>query len=366
MKVLLINSVCGIRSTGRICTDIASEYIAKGHECKIAYGRLDVPKEYEEISYRIGTEWDVRINALKARVFDNEGFNAKKQTEKFLNWAEEYNPDELWLHNLHGYYINVEMLFAWIKSRPQMIVKWTLHDCWTFTGHCSHFSYVKCDKWKKECVNCPQKKEYPSSIIRDNSCKNYKKKKNVFCGVKDMTIITPSKWLSKLVQQSFLSEYKVKVINNIIDKNIFKPTLSDLREKYQLEDKIIILGVATAWTKNKGLYDFVELSECLGDKYKIVLVGLNKKQIGKLPKNILCFPKTDSANLLAGMYTAADVFVNLSKEETFGLTTLEALACGTPSIVYKGTACEEVAIENGGVIVDMSLKSVINAINRIV
>ena len=152
----MINSVCGIRSTGRICTDTAERLISDGHECRIAYGRENVPSKYKAISCRIGSEWQVRLNGIKARLFDNEGLNAKSQTKAFLKWAEEYNPDLLWLHNLHGYYINYELLFNWIKSRPQMQVKWTLHDCWSFTGHCAHFSFVGCNKWKSACEKCPQ------------------------------------------------------------------------------------------------------------------------------------------------------------------------------------------------------------------
>ena len=168
MKILLVNSVCGIRSTGRICTDIAQEYEHEGHEVKIAYGREDtVPGRFAKYAVRIGNEWDLKLHALQTRVLDEHGFGSKAATRKFLAWAEEYNPDLLWLHNIHGYYINIEMLFAWIKTRPQMQVKWTLHDCWAFTGHCSHFTFVKCDKWKTHCRNCEQKCEYPASKIKD-------------------------------------------------------------------------------------------------------------------------------------------------------------------------------------------------------
>jgi len=220
----MINSVCGIRSTGRICTDYAEGYIADGHEVKIAYGRENVPEEYQHLSYRIGTELDVKVNALAARIFDNEGFNSKKQTAEFLKWAEEYNPDLLWLHNLHGYYINVELLFDWIKSRPNMQVKWLLHDCWAFTGHCPHFAVVKCEQWKSECKKCMQKEKYPKSIVISNCLQNFKRKKAAFCGVKKMTLVTPSQWLANLVKQSFLKDYLVEVRHNTIDTTVFKPT----------------------------------------------------------------------------------------------------------------------------------------------
>ena len=219
MKVLQINSVCGIRSTGKITADIAESFIANGDSCIIAYGRENIPEKYQKISYRIGSEAEVRFNGIKARIFDNEGLNAKKATEKFLKWADEYDPDLLWLHNIHGYYINVEMLFNWIKKRPQMEVRWTLHDCWAFTGHCTHFSFVGCKLWKTGCKNCCQKNQYPASFLIDSSENNYLRKKSAFTGVKKLTIITPSEWLADLVKQSFLKEYPIAVEYNKINKS---------------------------------------------------------------------------------------------------------------------------------------------------
>lgn len=360
MKILQINSVCGIRSTGRIATDIAESYILEGHECRIAYGREIVPEKYKDLSYRIGNETAVKFNGLKARIFDTEGFNAKNETIVFLKWAEEYNPDLLWLHNLHGYYINVKMLFDWIKSRPQMEVRWTLHDCWAFTGHCSHFAYVKCDKWKNECVRCLQTHEYPRSILLDNSKNNYYWKRETFCGVKNMTIVTPSYWLANLVKQSFLKEYRIEVIHNKIDNISFKPTMSDFRNRYGLDNKKIILGVASAWCEKKGLGDFIRLSEMLSESYQIVLVGITEKQKKKIPKKILCLPRTNSKTELAEIYTAADIFLNLTYEDTYPTVNLEAQACGTPCITYQtGGSVESVPWENTveqGVLADVIKK----------
>jgi glycosyltransferase involved in cell wall biosynthesis len=289
---------------------------------------------------------------------------AKRATKEFLKWAEEFNPDMLWLHNLHSYFLNYEMLFEWIKTRPQMEVKWTLHDCWSFTGHCVHFTVVKCYKWKTECKECPQLKEYPASLVFSNCEDTFKRKKQAFTGVKNMTIITPSNWLADLVKQSFLKEYPVEVVHNTIDLNIFKPTPSDFRECYGLENKKIVLGVANEWNEKKGLNDFIKLSGMLDDNYKIVLVGLDEGQLKKLPGNILGIKRTHGQKELAGIYTSADVFVNPSKEETFGLTTLEALSCGTQAIVYKDTACEEVVNKYGGITVEQEIIALLEAIKR--
>ena len=349
MKVLMVNSVCGIGSTGRICTDLAEVLESHGHEVRIAYGRGEVPKNYARLSYRIGNDFSVRINGAKARLFDNEGFNAGANTRRFLKWANSYNPDILHLHNLHGYYLNVEVLFNWIKSRPNMKVVWTIHDCWAFTGHCSHFDFVGCDRWKTGCHNCPQTKEYPKSYF-DFSKRNYERKKRVFTGVSNMTLVTPSDWLLGVVEKSFLGVYPAKTIRNGIDLSVFKTTESNIKERLGVADKKIILGVANVWNERKGFFDFIKLSEIVSDDYIIMLVGVTAEQKKTLPKNIIGIERTNNVRELAEIYTAADVFVNPSVEETMGLTTAEALACGTPAVVYNKTAVPEVVSESSGVV----------------
>lgn len=361
MKILIINSVCGIRSTGRIVTDIAKKYIANGHECRIAYGREFAPQKYQSISYKISSHSSVILNALKARVLDNEGFNAKIATKKFIKWANNYNPDVVWLHNLHGYYINIELLFDWIKSRPQMEIRWTLHDCWAFTGHCAHFSFVKCDLWKTGCHGCPQKNVYPKSFFLDNSKISYERKRKAFSGVKNLTLITPSKWLAELTRQSFLHEYPVEVHYNTIDNSVFCPTPSDFREKMGLQDSKIVLGVASAWSDRKGLGDFVKLADKIGADYTVVLVGLDKAPSDK----VMCIPRTNSVKELAEIYTAADIFVNLTYEDTYPTVNLEAQGCGTPCLTYQtGGSVENVPPEN---VVDQGdLDSIIAKIKGII
>lgn len=364
MKVLLINSVCGVGSTGRICADLAAKFEQDGHTVKIAYGRGNAPEQFKKYAVRIGSDMGNKLSALHTRLTDRHGFANKCATKSFLKWAQAYDPDILWLHNLHGYYINVEMLFDWIKSRPQMQVKWTLHDCWTFTGHCSHFVVAGCYKWQDGCDKCIQKKYYPSSILLDNSRDNYKRKKAAFTGVKNMTLITPSNWLAELVKQSFLSEYPVEIINNTIDTNIFKPTPSDFREKYGLQGKKVILGVSGIWTKNKGFYDFLKLSEMLKEDQRIVMVGLNDKQLKMMPQNIVGIKRTESVQQLAEIYSAADVFVNLTYSDTFPTVNLEARACGLNVITYRTGGSPESAGKNAIVVDVGDLESVYKEICR--
>lgn len=362
MKVLQINSVCGIRSTGRICTDIADVLEDNGHICKIAYGRENVPEKYKKYAVRIGNSLSVRLDALLTRLFDNAGFNSVFSTRKFIKWVKEYDPDVIHLHNLHGYYINVKILFKYLKKSGKPVL-WSSHDCWAFTGHCSHFVTAGCDKWKTGCFKCPKRKAYPSSLFIDNSKKNYKKKKALFTALSNLTIVTPSNWLADLVKKSFLGKYPIKLIPNGIDLDVFKPTESDFREKYALKDKKIVLGVASAWGKGKGLYDFVKLSDILDDNYKVVLVGLKEEQIKEMPEKILCIPRTNNTKELAEIYSAADVFVNPSRAETMGLTTVEAMACGTPVVTSNLTAVPEVVSDDSGIVIDdLSVESIASAI----
>lgn len=349
MRVLQINSVCGIRSTGRICTDIADVLRDGGDECSIAYGRESVPGKYAEIAFRIGNDTDVKLHALASRVFDTAGFHSKDATKKLLKFIDEYAPDLIHLHNIHGYYLNVEILFNYLKQKNTPVI-WTLHDCWSFTGHCSHYAAVGCDRWRSGCYSCPQKGEYPKSILFDRSKKNYIKKKEIFCGVPNLTIVTPSRWLAEEVKRSFLGEYRVEVINNGIDLEVFKPTESDFRARYGLENKKVVLGVATAWSERKGLSKFIELAGLLGNGYKVVLVGLTDEQTANLPECVLGLARTNSAEELAGIYSAADLCLSLSEEETMGLTVVEANACGTPAAVFDKTALPELIDGRNGIV----------------
>lgn len=342
MKALMINSVCGIRSTGRICAKLARELEVEGHEVKIAFGReRTVPEQFQKYAVPIGCGLDVKIHALRTRLLDDHGFGSRYATKKFLKWADIYDPALLWLHNIHGYYINVELLFNWIKSRPQMQVYWTLHDCWAFTGHCTYFTAVKCERWRTGCESCPQKGQYPASVLVDNSSINYFRKKDLFTGVCSMKLITPSKWLAELVRQSFLREYPVEVQHNTIDTETFKPTAGNFRKNHGLEDKKLILGVASVWNGRKGFQDFLKLAGVLDNSYALVLVGTSDAQMRRLKSNMIGIRGTNSARELAEIYTAADVFFNPTYEDNYPTVNLEAQACGTPVVTYNSGGSAE-------------------------
>ena len=351
MKVLMINSVCGTGSTGRICTDIAKLLLAAGHECKIVYGRGSAKGDFPN-SIRVGTDFSVKINALCSRLLDNEGFNAQASTKELVKIIKEYDPDLIHLHNLHGYFLNIPILFSYLKNEFRGKVLWNLYDCWSFTGHCAHFDFVKCDQWESGCLRCAYKHRYPKSIGLSNAKTNYIKKKKYISGIDNLSIVVPSKWLDKVVSRSFLKEYTRRIMPNGINLDNFYPVEKVSKSKWGIdENKFIILGVSSFWTETKGVEYFIKLARDISQtQCQIVLVGNIHET--KLPSNILHIPATNDIKELCELYTAADVFVNPTLQETQGLTTIEAFACGTPAIVFNSGGAAECVDDTCGIIVE--------------
>jgi glycosyltransferase involved in cell wall biosynthesis len=349
-KLLQINSVVNSGSTGRIAEEIGQTAMAVGWESYIAYGRNNRPSQSKLI--KIGSNFDIKMHGLQTRLFDRHGLGSKSATQELVEKIEKIKPDIIHLHNIHGYYINIEILFKYLQNTNIPVV-WTFHDCWPITGHCSHFTFVGCDKWKTQCFSCPQKTDYPASWLIDRSEKNFNLKKKLFTSLPNITLVPVSNWLSGILEESFLQNYPIKVIHNGINIDVFKPSAGDaFRTKHHFENKFILLGVASVWTVRKGLKDFIALRKLLNNDFQIVLVGLTRKQIEQLPDNILGVERTESVEELAEIYAAADIVLNLSYEETFGLTTVEGFACGTPGIVYSATASPELIDDSTGLIVE--------------
>lgn len=346
----MINEECGTGSTGRICTDIAAALESNGNEVKIAFGRNAdiVPAQYSKYAVRIGNDIDLKIHGLITRAFDATGFGSMRATRKFIHWIYQFDPDIIHLHNLHGYYINIDLLFSCLKQLNKPVV-WTLHDVWPFTGHSAYCDAVGCSKWKNGCENCPQMKVYPKSYV-DRSKRNWERKRNIFCGVTNLTIVTPSKWLAELVEDSFLNEYPVKVINNGIDTGKFHKVSTHLRSDLRLQRKKILLSVATVWNDLKGLSDFERLADLLGENYKIILVGgMTNSQEKELPESILHIRRTQDVNEMVELYNTADIYLNLTYCDTYPTVNLEAASCGTPVITYAVGGSTESAEMFGGI-----------------
>lgn len=353
MKVLLVNAVCGSGSTGRICADIYDMLVTKGHEAVVAFAHGEPTRVPVENTHRINNRRGYFIHNVLARITDRAGFYSTSATKQFIEYIRFYKPDLIHLHNLHGFYINIRVFFEYL-STANIPVVWTLHDCWAFTGHCVHYSYIACNKWITHCHDCPSKKSYPQSLIFDQSRRNYNDKKKLFTSITKMHITTPSQWLAKQVKQSYLKNYDVTPIYNGIDLDIFKPTRSEIRSKYSIADsKTMLLAVANEWSARKGLADLIELNGKLDhSKFQLVIVGLNPKVISKLDDSIVGIQRTSSLEEIVKLYSAADVFLNPSYEETMGMVTAEALACGTPVIVYSKTAVPEIPDEKSGIVVN--------------
>lgn len=346
IKIVQINSTCGIGSTGKICVAVSELLNQENIENYVFYFHsTDGNKNGVECA----TKSYLKGQAIKSRILGNWGFNSKGSTNRIIKKLQEIKPDIVHLHNLHSHDCNLEVLFSYFKKVNQKLY-WTFHDCWAFTGYCMYFSEVGCKKWQTECDKCPLK--WKHSFLKDNSKKLFKKKMELFSNL-DLTIITPSKWMANLVKKSFLKDYPVKVINNGIDLSVFKPTKSDFREKYNIpKDKKILLGVAHTWQKRKGIDTLYNLSKKIDkNKYQLVLVGENPfKAFG--PKNIIFINKTANQKELAKIYSAADLFVNPTREETLGMVNIEALACGTPVITYNSGGSIEMLDEKCGVVVE--------------
>ena len=366
MRIVQING--GAKgSTGKIMMGIAEVARAQGHEVMCASPITTTNRDAGEDCgyYRIGTFNSRRLNVALARITGFNGCFAWFETYKLLKKIDEFKPDIIHLHNLHDSYINLPMLFSYIKKHNVPTV-WTLHDCWAFTGQCPHFTIAKCDKWKVGCHNCPQYKEYPASLY-DNTKKMWQLKKKWFTGVKNMTIVTPSEWLAGLARESYLKQYPIEVINNGIDLNVFKPTHSNFRKQYGIPgDKYIVLGVSFAWGYRKGLDCFVEMAEKLDERYQIVLVGTDDEIDKNLPQSIISIHRTQNQKELAEIYSAADVFAMPTREENSPTVNMEAIACGTPVVTFDTGGCAETVDTSTGIIVsENEIDKLIEAIDVI-
>lgn len=346
MRIVQINAVYGRGSTGKICASISDLLSAEGHEnyvfCSSKTGDAENALVCTSPIY-------TKFQAGKSRVLGNYGFNSAWETRRMIEHLDRIKPDIVHLHNIHGHDCNLELLFTYFKKHKTKLI-WTFHDCWIFTGYCTHFAFVGCEKWKTGCNQCPQRNQY--SLFLDRSSELYNKKKALFSGL-DLTIVTPSQWLADLVKESFLRDYPIEVIHNGIDLSVFRPIPSDFRRRYGIpEEKTVLLGVAFGWGVRKGLDVFVELAQRLDpEKYQIVLVGTDEKVDPLLPRNIISIHRTQNQTELAEIYTAADLFVNPTREENYPTVNMEAIACGTPVLTFRTGGSPEILNEKTGSVV---------------
>ena len=345
MKVVQINITGSGGSTGKICAAISGMLTQNKIENYILYssGSSDMTNaiRYEE-------PHEIKLGIAESRLVGNWGFEASGATRRLIRHLEQICPDVVHLHNIHAHNADLSLLFPYLTERGVKVF-WTFHDCWAFTGYCPHYTMAGCSRWQSGCGSCPQKRCY--SWLFDRSAELFRKKKELITRL-DPVIITPSAWLRGEVKKSFLSDAEVHVIHNGIDLSVFQPRKSDFREKYGLQDAYMILGVAFGWGRRKGLDVFIRMAEELPDRYRIVLVGTDDAVDRQLPDNIISIHRTADQRELAEIYTAADVFVNPTREENFPTVHMEALACGTPVATYNSGGSPECINEDCGIVVE--------------
>jgi putative colanic acid biosynthesis glycosyltransferase len=360
----MINSVSGYGSTGSICVDIANELESQGHECFIAFGQIS--KGYKN-GFKIGTKLENNLHNIGSRIFGKQGYFSKNGTNKLIDFIKQYNPDVIHLHNIHGNYLNIEILFDYLIQTQKPVV-WTLHDCWAFTGKCAHYTDVSCYKWQTECNNCPQLQTYPPSLFFDHSKTMFNDKKKWFTSLEKLTILTVSEWLKTQVEMSFFKNHAIKTIYNWVDHTVFKETLDDcFIKRYNLDkDKFTIVLVSAGWySTDQKWKDATKLAALIDKETQLILIGKVEDKI-KIPQNITHISYLDGKETLAKAYSFANVYVHLSSEDTFGKVIAEAMSCGTPVIVYGATACPEIVGTACGFVVEKNnLDQVYNAIKKI-
>ena len=347
MVIVQINLSCTWGSTGKICDAVSRLLTQKGIENYTFYTYGDNPEaktnyiKYGDFAYR-------KIQALKSRVLGNYGFNSVFTTSWLIKKLEEIKPDIVHIHNIHTHECHFEKLFGYLKKK-KIKVFYTFHDCWAFTGYCPHFVMAKCDNWLNGCGDCVLRRRY--SWFFDKSAKNLARKRDALEGL-DLTVVTPSRWLAGLVKQSFLKDCPVRVINNGIDLSVFEPRDSNFKEKHNLQNKKIVLGVSMGWSEAKGLDVFVRLAQSLPSDYQIILIGTDDQTDAVLPDNIISIHRTQNQKELAEIYTAADIFVNPTREENYPTVNMEAIACGTPVLTFRTGGSPEMLDETCGFVVD--------------
>lgn len=370
-RIVQINPVLRIStSTGRIMQEIGALAVSEGWRNWCAYGKgRDGLRACATETIPVGGRWSTAAHGLLTRAFDRHGLGSAAATRRFVRTLQEISPDIVHIHNIHGYFLNYPILFDYLANSDVKVV-WTVHDCWLYTGHCYHYSFAGCDRWQSGCGDCPQRGEFPRSVIADRSRRNFIDKKKYFTSVPAdrMVIVTVSEWMRGEMSRSFLRDYPFRVIHNGIDTSVFRPCGGgDVRARLGIApDKKIILGLASVWSAEKGLGDFISLSRLLAPDETIVMVGVDPKTARKLPAAIHCIRRTENIDMLAQLYSEATAFVNPTWQDNYPTVNLEAISCGTPVVTYRTGGSIEAITPDTGLVVDQGdVGGLLDAVRKI-
>lgn len=349
MKILQINAVYNKASTGRTCKELHDFLTENGHKCITVYGGSCA--DWED-TFHIGNLLDYKIHALLSRISGKVGYYSLISTIRLIQYIKHTAPDIVHLRVLHSNFINIPLLLKFLGKEDIPTVV-TLHDCFFFTGKCCHYTDINCTKWKTECKACPSYKNWNRSWFFDRTNKMFLDKKYLFDLIEKLAVVGVSDWITSEARQSYIfKDRNISTIYNWVDTSIFTPVQSKVKDLLGISAKIMLLGVASDWSEHKGLGDFIKLAKILPlEQYAIVLVGNIPATLG-LPENIISIKQTNSTMELAEYYSSADIFLQLSRQETFGKVTAESLSCGTPVITYGNTANREMAFPGCGLCVE--------------
>ncbi len=366
MKILQINAVYGIGSTGTIIKDLHELALFKGIESYVAYSVSNQPQSKIKNAYKVGNVFGKKMHALLYRFGGKQAYFSRFSTYRLINYIKKIKPDIVNLHNLHSNYIHLNKLLRFLANEKIKTVI-TLHDCWFYTGGCFHYTEIACDKWQRECGNCPKRITDLSAYITENSDKVLADRKKYFKAIDNLTCLGVSDWVTEEAKKSFLKDKNFATVKNGIDTDFFAYTESDFRNQYGLSGKFVILGLASKFQKavNQETYEY--LVSHLSEDERLILLGCSEDYKKTLPDKVIGLDFIHDRDLLRKIYSAADVFVNCSREETLSMVTVEPQSCGTPVVVYENTGIKETVSAGltGFVVKNGDFKAFYDAIEKV-
>lgn len=340
MKVMHINAVYGVGSTGVIVEDLHNLSLKNGIESYVAYSTTNQNSDEITNGYVIGGRFGKKVHAVLCRLGGKQAYYSQYATKQLQKYMDKVQPDIVHLHNLHSNYIHLNSLLEYLAKKDIKTII-TLHDCWFYTGGCFHYTSANCFKWLDKCGNCPKKNQDTPAYLKDNSAKILADRKKYFGLIKDLTVVGVSQWIADEAEKTFMKGRNVCAIYNGIDTEYYVDTPSDFRKKNNLENKFLILAPASKWLKPINRETFEKVANNLPKDSVIVMLGCNENDKASLPKNVLPLNFIKDRDELKKVYSACDVFANCTREESLSLINVEAQSCGTPIVTYRNTGAQE-------------------------